>query len=573
MASSILYFIVFLGILVTLAVPMGSYMARVFTGKHTFMSFIIRPLETGLYRLCRIDEHEEMSWKQYSLAFLLLNAVGLAALFLLQIVQRSLPLNPMGFGAVRWDTALNTAISFVTNTNWQAYGGETTMSYLTQMAGLAVQNFVSAAVGIAVALPLIRAFTSRLKNTIGNFWVDMTRSVLYVLLPLSIILAMLLVSQGVVQTFNPYVKAQTLDSLGQVPATEQVIAVGPAASQVAIKELGSNGGGFFNANSSHPFENPTPLSNFLEMLAILLIPAALPLTFGIMVKNRRQGWAIFAAMMILFLVGLGAAFQAEWQGNPVLAQSGLGNGTAMEGKEVRFGIGSSVLWGQATTVTSNGSVNAMHDSMMPFTGLVFMFNMAIGEVVFGGVGVGLIGMLMYAVLAIFLAGLMIGRTPEFLGKKLEAREMIMAVTAVIAPAIASLIFAGMAVTIPTGLSSLNNPGPHGLSEILYAFFSAAGNNGSAFAGLNANTVFYNLTTGFVMLAGRFLTILPALAIAGSLAMKKSVPSSSATFPTDSPLFTVLLIGVVLIVGALTFFPALILGPFLEHLLIFAGRTF
>ena len=567
MASNIFYFIVFLGILVVLAVPMGSYMAKVFTGKRTFLSFIIRPLESGFYRICRVDESEEMSWKQYSLAFIFFNAVGLVVLFLLQIVQGRLPLNPMGFGAVRWDTALNTAISFVTNTNWQAYGGETTMSYFTQMAGLTVQNFVSAAVGMAVALPLIRAFTSKLKNTIGNFWVDMTRSVLYVLLPLSIILAVFLVSQGVVQTFSPYVKAQTIEG------TQQVIAVGPAASQVAIKELGSNGGGFFNANSAHPFENPTPLSNFLEMLAILLIPVALPFTFGVMVNNRRQGWAIFAAMMILFLVGLGAVFWAEWQGNPILAQSGLGNGANMEGKEVRFGIGPSVLWGQATTVTSNGSVNAMHDSMMPLTGLVFMFNIAIGEVIFGGVGVGLIGMLMYAVLAIFLAGLMIGRTPEFLGKKLEAREMIMAVIAVIAPAIASLIFAGMAAAIPTGLSSLNNPGSHGLSEILYAFFSAAGNNGSAFAGLNANTVFYNLTTGFVMLAGRFLTILPALAIAGSLAMKKSVPSSSATFPTASPLFTVLLIGVVLIVGALTFFPALILGPLLEHLLLFSGRTY
>ncbi len=567
MAKDITYILVFLGVLMLLALPLGHYMAQVFTGRRTFMSFIIRPFESGLYRLCRVNENEEMSWKQYSLAFLLFNAVGFMVLFLLQIVQGRLPLNPMGFGSVRWDTALNTAISFVTNTNWQAYGGETTMSYLTQMVGLTVQNFVSAAVGMAVALPLIRAFTSKLRNTIGNFWVDMTRSVLYVLLPLSIILAMLLVSQGVVQTFAPSVKAQTIEG------TEQVIAVGPVASQVAIKELGSNGGGFFNANSSHPFENPTPFSNFLEMLAILLIPAALPFTFGIMVKNRRQGWAIFAAMMILFLVGLGAAFWAEWQGNPILAQSGLGSSTNMEGKEVRFGIGPSVLWGQVTTVTSNGSVNAMHDSMMPLTGLVFMFNMAIGEVIFGGVGVGLIGMLMYAILAIFLAGLMIGRTPEFLGKKLEAREMIMAVIAVIAPAMASLIFAGIAVAIPTGLSSLNNPGPHGLSEILYAFFSAAGNNGSAFAGLNANTVFYNLATGFVMLVGRSATILPALAIAGSLAMKKSVPSSSATFPTASPLFTVLLIGVVLIVGALTFFPALILGPFLEHLLIFAGRTF
>jgi len=567
MANDILYIVVFLGVLMLLAVPLGGYMAAVFTGRHTFLSFMIRPIESGFYRFCRVDENEEMSWKQYAFALLLFNGIGLVVLFLLQIIQGRLPLNPMGFGAVRWDTALNTAISFVTNTNWQAYGGETTMSYFTQMAGLTVQNFVSAAVGIAVALPLIRAFTYKLKNTIGNFWVDMTRSVLYVLLPLSLILAMLLVSQGVVQTFSHYAKAQTLEG------TEQVIAVGPAASQVAIKELGSNGGGFFNANSSHPFENPTPVSNFLEMLAILLIPVALPFTFGRMVNNRRQGWAIFAAMMILFLIGLGGALWAEWTGNPLLTKSGVVGEINMEGKEVRFGIGPSVLWGQATTVTSNGSVNSMHDSTMPLTGLIYMFNMAIGEVIFGGVGVGLIGMLMYAILAIFLAGLMIGRTPEFLGKKLESREMIMAVIVVIAPAIASLIFASIAIAIPAGLSSLNNAGPHGLSEILYAFFSAAGNNGSAFAGLNANTVFYNLTTGFVMLVGRFATILPALAIAGSLALKKSVPPSSATFPTASPLFTVLLIGVVLIVGALTFLPALILGPFLEHLLILSGRTF
>ncbi len=567
MAKDIAYIVVFLAVLMLLAPLLGRYMARVFAGGRTFMSVIVRPVESWIYRLCRIDEAEEMSWKQYALAFLLFNGVGLLALFLLQILQGRLPLNPMGFGAVRWDTALNTAISFVTNTNWQAYGGETTMSYLTQMAGLTVQNFLSAAAGMAVVLPLMHAFTARLKNTIGNFWVDMTRSVLYVLLPLSIILAVFLVSQGVVQTFDPYVKAQTIEG------GEQVIAVGPAASQIAIKQVGSNGGGFFNANSAHPLENPTPLSNFLEMLAILLVPAALPFTFGIMVKNQQQGWAIFAAMMILFLVGLGAVFWAEWQGNPILAQLHLSGGTAMEGKEVRFGIGPSVLWGQATTAVSNGSVNAMHDSMMPLAGLVFMFNMAVGEVIFGGVGVGLIGMLMYAILAIFLAGLMIGRTPEFLGKKLEAREMVMAVIVVIAPAMASLIGAGIAAATPSGLSSLNNAGPHGLSEILYAFFSAAGNNGSAFAGLNANTVFYNLVTGFVILVGRFLPILPALAIAGSLSMKKSVPSSSATFPTASPLFTVLLIGVVLVVGALTFFPALILGPFLEHLLLSSGRTF
>ena len=567
MQADIFFIMIFLVVLVLLAIPMGNYMATVFSGGRTFMSPLVRPLERLIYRLCCVQESEEMSWKRYSLAFLTFNGIGLAVLFSLQIIQGRLPLNPMGFGPVRWDTALNAAISFVTNTNWQAYGGETTMSYLTQMLGMTVQNFVSAAVGIAVLLPLIRAFTYKLKETIGNFWVDMTRSVLYVLLPLSIILAILLVSQGVVQTFHPYIKAETLES------AEQVIAVGPAASQIAIKQLGSNGGGFFNANSAHPFENPTPVSNALELFAILLIPAALPFAFGKMVNNRRQGYAIFAAMMVLFLIGLSATLAAEWSGNPLLAKAGIIGGANMEGKEVRFGIGRSVLWGQATTVTSNGSVNSMHDSAMPLTGLVYMFNMAVGEVIFGGVGVGLIGMLMYAILAMFLAGLMIGRTPEFLGKKLEAREMLMAVIVIVAPAISSLVFAAVAVATPAGLSSLNNIGPHGLSEILYAFFSAAGNNGSAFAGLNANTVFYNLTLGFVILVGRFMTFLPALAVAGSLALKKSVPPSSATFPTASPIFTALLIGVVIVVGALTFFPALVLGPFLEHLMILAGHTF
>ncbi len=565
--KDIAYIIVFLGILIFLALFVGNYMAKVFTGRRNILSFMIRPIEVNLYKLCGIDETKMMSWKQYSFAFILLNMAGLIVLFLLQILQDRLPLNPMRLGPVRWDTALNAAISFVTNTNWQAYGGETTMSYFTQMMGLTVQNFISAATGMAVLLPLIRAFMSKLKNTIGNFWVDMTRSLLYVLLPLSIMLGVFLVSQGVVQTFSPSVKAQTLEG------TEQVIAMGPVASQIAIKQLGSNGGGFFNANSSHPFENPTPLSNFVEMLAILLIPAAMPFTFGIMVGNKRQGWAFFAAMMFLFLAGLSVVLWAEWQGNSLLAGTGVMGGLNMEGKEVRFGIGPSALWGQATTTVSNGSVNAMHDSMMPVTGLVYMFNMAIGEIIFGGVGVGLIGMLMYAILALFIAGLMIGRTPEFLGKKLESREMMMAVIAVITPAIASLVFTGIAVVIPAGLNSLHNFGPHGLSEILYAFFSSAGNNGSAFGGLNSNTVFYNLTTGFVILVGRFLTILPALAIAGSLSIKKSVPKTSATFPTDGALFAVLLTAIIIVVGALTFFPALVLGPFLEHLLVLSGRTF
>ncbi len=567
MMTDILYVAIFLIVVFLLAPFLGRYMAAVFEGRRTILSPVLRPIETSIYRICGIDEKAEMSWRQYSSAFLLFNAIGLTVLFVLQIVQSRLPLNPQGLGAVRWDTALNTAISFVTNTNWQAYGGESTMSYLTQMFGMTVQNFLSSAVGIAVMLPLVRGFIAALKNTVGNFWVDTTRSLLYVLLPLSIILAVLLVSQGVVQTFGPYAHAETLEG------GRQVIAVGPAASQIAIKQIGSNGGGFFNANSAHPFENPNTVTNFLEMLSILLIPAALPFTFGRMINNRRQGRAIFASMSILFLMGLALVLASEWQGNPALAKAGVTSGVNMEGKEVRFGAGQSVLWGQSTTATSNGSVNSMHDSAMPLTGLIYMFNMAVGEVIFGGVGVGMIGMLMYAILALFLAGLMIGRTPEFLGKKLESREMIMAVIVIVAPAVSSLLFAGIAVVIPAGFTSISNSGPHGLSQILYAFFSAAGNNGSAFAGLNANTPFYNLSTGFVMLAGRFATILPALAVAGSLAMKKRMPPGSATFPTASPLFSGMLAAVVMIVGALTFFPALVLGPVLEYLLLIAARTF
>ncbi len=565
MAKEIYLIIFYLAILIVLAPLLGRHMAAVFEGRRNVLSGIAGPLERAIYRLCRIDPSRETTWKGYAGSFLLFSTVSLVVLFFLQLAQRMLPLNPQHLPPVRWDTALNTAISYMTNTNWQAYAGESTMSYSSQMLGLTAQNFVSAAVGMAVLLPLIRAFTSKLKETVGNFWVDMTRALVYILLPLSIILAVALVSQGVVQTLSPYAKVHTLEG------NEQVIARGPAASQVAIKQLGSNGGGFFNANSSHPYENPTGLSNFLELLSILLIPVALPFTMGRMIGNRRQGRAIFAAMAVLFLIGLVLALSAEWHTNPILAKMGV---TAnMEGKEVRFGIGPSVLWAQATTVTSNGSVNSMHDSMMPLTGLVCMFNIAVGEVIFGGVGVGLIGMLMYAILTLFLAGLMIGRTPEFLGKKLESREMIMAVIVVVAPAIASLIFAGIAAVLPVGLKSLNNAGPHGLSEILYAFFSPAGNNGSAFAGLNANTPFYNLTTGFCMLVGRFLTILPALAIAGSLAAKKRIPPSSATFPTEGVLFVGMLAAVVLIVGALTFFPALVLGPVLDHLMLAAGRTF
>jgi K+-transporting ATPase ATPase A chain len=567
MAGSVVYIIIFIAIRTFAAPFLGRYMAAVFEGRRNLLTPVVRPLERFCYRLCGVDEKAEMSWQQYALAFLLFNGLGFVVLFLLQIVQGRLPFNPQRLGAVHWDTALNTAISFTTNTNWQAYGGESTMSYLTQMLGMTVQNFLSAAIGMAVMLPLVRAFIYKLKQTVGNFWVDTTRAILYVLLPMSIVLAVVLVSQGVVQTYGPYPKAHTLEG------AEQVIAVGPAASQIAIKQLGSNGGGFFNANSSHPFENPTWTSNFLEIVAILLIPMALPFTFGVMVRNRRQGWAIFAAMMILFLIGLGSVLLTESAASPLLAHAGVAGGVNMEGKETRFGIASSALWGEATTATSNGSVNAMHDSMMPMSGLVYMFNIAVGEVIFGGVGVGMVGILMYAILALFLAGLMIGRTPEFLGKKLESREMIMAVIVVVAPAISSLIFAGLAVSVRPGLASLNNGGPHGLSQILYAFFSAAGNNGSAFAGLNANTVFYNVTMSIVMFIGRFATILPALAVAGSLAAKKAIPPSSATFPTASALFAVMLAAVVVIVGALTFFPALVLGPLLDHLLLLAGRTF
>jgi K+-transporting ATPase ATPase A chain len=509
----------------------------------------------------------EMSWKTYAQALLIFNILGFLALFSLQELQGKLFLNPQGLGAVRWDTALNAAVSFVTNTNWQSYSGEQTMSYLTQMMGMTVQNFLSAAVGLAASIALIRGIGRKSSATIGNFWVDLTRSVLYVLLPLALIWAIVLASQGVVQTLNPYVSAQTLEG------REQLIALGSAASQIAIKQLGSNGGGFFNANSAHPLENPTPFSNLLELLAILLLPASLPFAFGAMLNDRKLGWALYAAMLVLFLMGLAVSEWAELSGNPILAQLGLEDGTNMEGKEMRFSLVEAVLWAVSTTATSNGSVDAMHDSLMPLVGLVLLFNMLVGEVIFGGIGVGLIGMIFYAILTMFIAGLMIGRTPELLGKKLEPFEMIMATVAILLPSITVLGFGGVAISLPLGFSSLNNAGAHGLSEILYAFASACGNNGSAFAGLNANTVFYNLALAAGMLIGRFATILPALAIAGSLAQKKTAPPGSATFPFASILFVVMLVGVIVIVGALTFFPVLVLGPALEHWMVQMGRTF
>ncbi|HSA06834.1 MAG TPA: potassium-transporting ATPase subunit KdpA [Candidatus Gastranaerophilales bacterium] len=553
--SALLQVVLFIIILIILALPLGEYMAKVFTGQQVWLSFLIRPVEKFLYRIFGVDETKETDWKSYTFSLIVFNAVGIVVLFILQLIQHILPLNPQGLSSVRWDTALNTAVSFVANTNWQAYGGESTMSYLTQMLGMTAQNFVSSAVGIAVAVTFIRGFVRKSVKEIGNFWVDLTRSIIYLLLPLSIVFSLFLVSQGVIQNFNPYTKAQTIQ--GQ----EQVIAQGPVASQEAIKILGTNGGGFFNANSSHPYENPKPITDYFEILGFLVISAALPFTFGAMLNNRKQGWAIFISMLTLYLIGLSVALWSEYHGNPIL---GLDN---MEGKEVRFGILNSVVFGHSTTSTSCGAVNAMHDSFMPLTAMILMFNMMIGEVVFGGVGVGLVGMLIYAILTMFLIGLMIGRTPEIFGKKLEPFEMIMAVLVLILPSIIQLVFGALASSTTLGLSSLNNAGPHGLSEILYAFASGAGNNGSAFAGLNANTPFYNLTLAVAMLVGRFATIIPSLTIAGSLAQKKSTPEISR-FPTSGPLFIISIVAVVVVVGALTFFPVLVIGPILEHLEIF-----
>ncbi|HMK54156.1 MAG TPA: potassium-transporting ATPase subunit KdpA [Methanobacteriaceae archaeon] len=562
--NDLIFLLIFLLITMILAVPIGKYMSRVFTGQKTFMTPLIRPAESLIYRVVGVDEKEEMNWKQYAYALIIFNIIAILFVFALQLLQGFLPLNPQGFSGVRWDTALNTAISFVTNTNWQSYAGETTMSYLTQMMGLAVQNFVSAAVGIATILVLIRGFTRKNTENLGNFWVDMTRSVLYILLPLSLILALILVSQGVVQTFDPYVTAQTIEG------TNQTIPLGPAASQIAIKMLGSNGGGFFNVNSAHPFENPNNITNLFETLAILLLPMALVFTFGYLIRNFKQGLAIFSVMMILFVMGLGVALWSEDQTNPIIKKMGVSSGN-LEGKEVRFGVGESATWGVATTIVSNGGVNMMHDSAMPLTGLVFMFNIATGEVIFGGLGVGLAGMLFYVILTMFIAGLMIGRTPEFLGKKLGPPEMTLAVIPIVLPHAAILTLAAIAISIPDGLTGLNNPSAHGMSEILYAYLSTIGNNGSAFAGLSANTVFYNLTGGLAMLIGRFATIIPAIAMAGLLAKKGKVPMSAASFPTTGPLFVILVVGVVILLGALTFFSVFALGPGLDHLFMQGGN--
>jgi K+-transporting ATPase ATPase A chain len=554
--------IFFMLALVALAPLLGNYMAKVFMGEKHIMKPVFGWLEKLVYRISGIKSEEEMNWKTYMYGVLLFNLFGLVFLFLLQMLQGYLPLNTEKLPNVSWHLAFNTAMSFTTNTNWQSYSGENTLSYLVQMLGLTVQNFVSAATGIAVVLALIRGLTRKTTDALGNFWADMTRSVLYVLLPLAIILTMALVGQGAVQTFSHYVKATTLQG------TEQVIPLGPAASQIAIKQLGTNGGGFFNTNSSHPFENPTPFSNFLEMFALIIISAGLVFTYGHYVKSKRQAWAIFLTMFILFAAGLAISLWSEYNHNNVLNVSG-----AMEGKETRFGVMNSVLWSVTTTATSNGSVNAMHDSLSPLSGMVSMFNIMLGEIIFGGVGSGLYGIIIFIILTVFIAGLMVGRTPEYLGKKVEAFEMKMAILAVLAPSIVIKLFSAVACSVPAGLSSLNNAGPHGLTEILYAFSSAAGNNGSAFGGLNANTVFYNLMIGFGFLIGRFGVIVPVMAIAGSMAKKKITPVSSGTFKTDNWLFVLLLITIILIVGGLTFFPPLALGPIVEHLLMNLGVTF
>ena len=574
-----LQLIFYMVVLIALAKPIGLFMARVYQGEHTFLDPVLQPVEKLIYRLCGVRPNDEMNWKVYAIAMLLFNGLGLLAVYALQRLQGFLPLNPQGFGAVSPDSSWNTAVSFATNTNWQGYGGETTMSYLTQMLGMTVQNFVSAATGMAIVIAMIRGLVRHTTKTIGNFWVDLTRSVLYILLPLAFVLALVLVSQGVVQTFSQYKTAAllqaTTDANGN-PVTQQVLAVGPAASQIAIKQLGTNGGGFFNANSAHPFENPSPLSNFLEMLSILLIPAALCYTFGRIVGDTRQGWAILAAMTIIFVVLLAGTVWAENTGNPAIAslgvdtrQSNINPGGNMEGKEVRFGVANSALWATATTAASNGSVNSMHDSNMPLGGMIPLWLIHLGEVIYGGVGSGLYGMLAFVIVAVFVAGLMVGRTPEYLGKKIEAYEMKMASLILLIPVFTALVGTAIGVMTAAGKTSVLNPGPHGFTEVLYAFSSATGNNGSAFAGLNANTPFYNTVLGIIMFFARFWLAIPALAIGGSLALKKKVPTTGAgTLATHTPLFTLWLIAVVIIVGALGFLPALALGPIVEHIMVF-----
>ncbi len=548
--------------------PMGLYLTQVLNadGK-TWLDPVLRPLERLTYRLMGVRAGEEHDWRQYTWAMLLFSLVSCVFTYAILRLQNHLPLNPQGLGALTPHLAFNTAVSFTTNTNWQSYGGETTMSYLTQMSGLVVQQFVSAATGMAVLIALVRALIRRRASTIGNFWVDLTRTGLWILLPVSIVCALAFASQGVIQTLHPYVTAQTLEG------AKQTIALGPVASMEAIKMLGSNGGGFFNVNSAHPFENPSPLTNLLIMLLIMLIPAGLVFTYGRMVDDRRQGHAILGAMLIMFVIFLGVCYYSEATGNPLISALHVSSPTAMEGKEVRFGIADSVLFATTTTAVANGAVNAMHDSLTPLSGFITMLQIKLGEVVFGGVGCGLYGMLVFVLLTVFIIGLMVGRTPEYLGKKIESMEIKMGILAVLLPSACILIGAAIASVTKVGTSSILNPGPHGLSEILYAFASAAGNNGSAFAGLNANTVFYNLSLAFNMFVGRYGVMIPVLAIAGSMVKKKTVPPGPGTFQTTGPFFAVVLASVVIIVGALTFFPALALGPLVEHLLMWSGRVF
>ncbi|TIQ19629.1 MAG: potassium-transporting ATPase subunit KdpA [Mesorhizobium sp.] len=558
--------LVYCGIVVLLVKPLGGYMYRVFSGDRTLLSPILAPVERGLYRISGTSEREQQHWTTYAAALLFFNLAGFVVLYVLQRLQGSLPYNPAGMSAVEPGLAFNTAASFMTNTNWQNYGGASTMSYLVQMAGLTVQNLLSAATGIAIAIALIRGFTKASGKSIGNFWVDMTRCTLYLLLPLCMVLTLVYVYLGIPQTLSAYLEATTLEG------ARQTIAVGPVASQIAIKMLGTNGGGFFNANAAHPFENPDAISNLIQMVSIFAIGAALTNVFGRMNGDQRQGWAILTAMGVLFIAGVAVCYWAEASGNPLVHALGIDGGN-MEGKETRFGIALSALFAVITTAASCGAVNAMHDSFTALGGMIPIINMQLGEVIVGGVGAGLYGILMYIVIAVFIAGLMVGRTPEYLGKKIEAKEVKMAMLAILCLPLAMLIFTAIAVVLPTGVASMANAGPHGFSEVLYAYTSAAANNGSAFGGLTGNTPWYNITLGIGMLMGRFLVIIPALAIAGSLVAKKTVPASAGTFPTDGPLFVGLLVGVILIVGGLTFFPALAVGPIVEHLAGIHGQTF
>jgi K+-transporting ATPase ATPase A chain len=595
-ANGFLQLAIFLLALLAITKPLGVYMARVFSGERTFMEKILGPVERLIYRICRVDRSREQHWTAYTAAMLMFSVVSLLVLYAMQRLQYYLPLNPQEFSGVNPDLAFNTAASFTSNTNWQAYAGESTMSYLTQMAGLAFHNFVSAATGIALAIAFIRGIARREAKTIGNFWVDLTRASLYVLLPFCVVGALLLVSQGVVQNFKPYTTAALVEPY-QVTKTDadsgeesvetvtnQTIAQGPVASQEIIKELGTNGGGFFNANSAHPFENPTPLANFIQMLAIFALGAGLTYTLGRMVGNQRHGWAVFAAMTILFLVGFFVVNHFEAQGNPIFNRYGVAqaavekngieqSGGNMEGKEVRFGITNSALFATVTTAASCGAVNSLHDSYTPLGGMMTLLNIMLGEVIFGGVGAGMYGMLVMVVLTVFIAGLMVGRTPEYLGKKIESKDVKMAMLYALVFALSILCFSAWASIAPYSASKINNGGPHGLSEIIYAYTSTTGNNGSAFGGITVNTYWYNTTLGLAMLIGRFLMIIPMMGIAGNLAAKKIVPPSAGTFPVHTPLFVVLLIGVILIVGALTFFPALSLGPIVEHFLMKSGTMF